>query len=314
MISLVVTVLNEEQSILDLLKSISSQTKRPDEVIIVDGGSNDGTFEQLKKFKQKSKLKLRLFREKLNRPKGRNFGIDKAKGPIIAITDAGCILDKRWVSEIVKPFKDEEVEVVSGYYKAKGGNTFEKCVAVYTLVMPDRIDAKNFLPSARSMAIRKYVWMKIGGFPNNFPFNEDYVFANKLKKYGSKFFFTRRAIVYWKPRENLLKALLMFYYFALGDSMSGILRPKVLLIYIRYFFFLWILAISYVLSPVFMLKIFSYILLMYIIWAVWKNYKYVQRQGAFIFLPLLQILSDLTIILGTSVGFFKGVWDTKDRL
>lgn len=316
MISLAITVFNEEKTIEELLKSILSQTKKPDEVIIVDGNSTDRTFEKIKRFKEKyhKRILLKLFRKSANRPEGRNFAIDKSRGSVIAITDAGCILDRNWLKEITKPFTDQSVDVVSGYYKALNSSVFEKCVAAYTLVMPDKVDFEKFLPSARSMGIRKNVWKRAGGFPRNFPLNEDYVFAKKLKRHGFKFHFTKKAIVFWKPRENILKTFLMFYYFAKGDAMAGILRPKVFLIFARYIFVLWVLIISLSLSLSFMLQVIFYILIVYISWSIWKNYRYIQNSLALIYLPLLQFTSDLAVITGTSFGFFNVLWDTRHKL
>lgn len=314
-VSLAITVFNEEESIVSLLESIMHQIKRPDEVIIVDGGSNDTTVERIKEFINRfdKKRVIKLFKKKCNRPEGRNLAIAKAKFAIIAITDAGCILHRKWLKEITDPFKDKNTDIVSGYYKTLKASTFEQAVAAYTLVMPDKIDPKQFLPSARSMAIRKIVWKKAGGFPIEFPLNEDYVFARKLKRLGKQFSFTKKAIVYWKPRENILKAFLMFFYFSTGDSMAGILRPKVFLIFVRYVLVLWLLVISFYFSFSFMLRIISYILLAYVLWSIWKNYKYVRRREAFIFLPILQFTSDIAVILGTSFGFFKSLWDTQKR-
>lgn len=295
-VSIVVTVLNEEESIIRLLESIFYQTKKPDEVVIVDGGSKDKTVRLIKEFKN-----IRLVELKgANRPRGRNVGIKMTKNEIIAITDGGCVLDKNWLEEIISPFKDPKVEIVSGYYRVQAKSVFGKCVGVYTLVMPDRINTREFLPSTRSMAFRKNVWKEAGGFPEKFSLNEDYVFAQILKKTGKKFYFTKRAIVYWKPRENLKKAFLMFYYFAKGDAQASVLRLKVILIFIRYFIGATLFVYAFKHPGLFAI---CYLLVAsYILWAIFKNYKYVKHWQAAFFLPLLQFTSDIAIIIGTIRG------------
>ena len=45
--SLVITIRNEEKSIEGLLDSILNQTKQPDQIVIVDGGSTDGTINKI---------------------------------------------------------------------------------------------------------------------------------------------------------------------------------------------------------------------------------------------------------------------------
>jgi glycosyltransferase involved in cell wall biosynthesis len=57
-VSLVTTVLNEEKTIEKFLDSVISQTRKPEEVVIVDGGSTDETLEKVQKFKS-SKVQSR---------------------------------------------------------------------------------------------------------------------------------------------------------------------------------------------------------------------------------------------------------------
>lgn len=306
-VSIVITVLNEQNSTSHLLQSLLLQTKKPNEIIIVDGGSSDKTVAELKtqKAKLKSKIKnLRILIKPGNRAVGRNFGIESAKNEFIAITDAGCILDKHWLANITKPFKDESVDVVAGYYRGLPENIFEKCLVPYVLVMPDRIEPEKFLPASRSLAFKKSIWEKVGGFPENYSYNEDYIFAKKLKKIGVKIVFVKDAVVGWMPRKNIVEAFMMFFKFALGDAQARIFRPKMLLILLRYFVGLVLLLIFLKTYSYLILHTLYLLLMFYISWAIIKNYKYVRHWQAFVFLPLLQFTSDLAVISGTISGLF----------
>src|SRR5581483_2171169 len=198
-VSFICTVFNEENTLLKLLDSLLLQTKVPDETIIVDGDSKDKTFDLLKQAstsKIYKKLNIRFFKIKGNRSIGRNLAIQNAKYPIIVCSDAGCILDKNWCSKITSPFEEEKIDVVAGYYRGKTDSLFQKAQLPYVFVMENKLNSKTFLPSSRSMAFTKKIWHKIGGFPKEFSHNEDYVFANRLKKSGAKITFVKEAIVY----------------------------------------------------------------------------------------------------------------------
>ena len=114
-VSLITTVLNEENSIEKFLKSVIQQTKKPNEFIIVDGGSTDNTYEIIKKYAKKYNW-IKVFRVNgASVGMGRNIAIQKARNKIIACTDAGCILDRKWLEKITKPFqKNKGIDVVVG--------------------------------------------------------------------------------------------------------------------------------------------------------------------------------------------------------
>lgn len=300
-ISLVTTVLNEEKTIDQFLDSVANQSLLPDEVIIVDGGSVDWTVEKIQRKKIKD-LNLKIIIEHgANRAKGRNEGVKNATGEIIAFTDAGCILDKDWLREITKPFSDPKINVVAGYYRGLAKNVFEKCVIPYALVMPDKINPQNFYPASRSMAIRRQTFLELGGFPEEFSDNEDYVFAHKISQKGIKSYFVNSAIVNWLPRSNLKSFYNMIFRFARGDAKAGLRKNKIISIFGRYVIFLLLLSFSFK-NPISQ-KLLLFLILTYLLWSVFKNYRYVKQPEAFFLLPILQICSDLAFIMGTIAGF-----------
>ena len=320
--TLIATVYNEKKTIQRFLDSILEQSVLPKEVVITDGGSSDGTVAILSShvsvFKQKH-ISLVVKIKRGNRSVGRNEAIRLAKHEVILITDAGCDLDKNWVREVTKPFKVEtkgadgtnetrEVEVVAGYYAGKAKTVFEKSLIPYVLVMPDRVDPDTFLPATRSMAIRKKVFEKAGGFDEKYSHNEDYVFAHHLKDMGAKIVFQKSAIVYWYPRSGVNDAYHMFWRFAYGDAESGILRRKVVLLFSRYMV-AGSLIVVYLLFRQSAIGLCILIAAVgYFAWSIAKNYRYVLDLQAFFYLPLLQIISDIAVISGTIQGGVKSRW------
>lgn len=307
-ISFIATVFNEEKQIEQFLKSIAVQTKTPDEIIIVDGRSTDATAPIISNFQSlisNKKVMFKFITKKGNRSVGRNEAIKRASGDIILCSDAGCILDKNWVKHILEPFKDKGVDVVAGYYKGIGKTLFQKCLIPYVLVMEDRVNPNTFLPATRSVAFKKSIWKKAGMFNERLSHNEDYEFARRLRKIGAHIVFKKNAIVSWIPRQNLLAAFNMFFRFAYGDAEAGIIRPKVLLLFVRFLIVFLLLAHYIVFKQYVMFNTLCVMLGIYSIWSVIKNYRYVNQLGAFILLPILQITSDIAVILGSVFGLVK---------
>lgn len=306
-LSLVVTVLNEKNTIGKLIRSIAIQTKLPYEVIFVDGGSSDRTAQIiLQESKKNLSLKIKLIKKKGNRSIGRNEGIRKAKGNIILSTDSGCTLDKNWVKNIIKPFRKKNVDVVAGYYRGAYKNIFQKSLIPYVLVMEDKI-GNEFLPSTRSMAFRKSIWEKLGGFDEKLSHNEDYAFAIELKKLGCKIKFEKKAVVLWFPRSNLSESFIMFFRFAFGDIQANIIRTKVIFVFLRYIPAAYLFLLNFIMRSYSLTILTVLLITSYVLWSIYKNYKYVSSYKSFLYLPLLQFTSDIAILMGTTVGVIRAI-------
>ncbi len=307
-ISFITTIFNEEKTIGVFLDSLFSQSRLPDEVIIVDGGSTDASVEKVKIYGSKIKKKKVRFEVSIkhgNRSVGRNEAIKNTTGDIIVCSDSGNILDKDWIKNITKPFKDNSINVVAGYYKAKPRNIFQKCLLPFVFVMPDKVDPDNFLPATRSVAFTKKMWKKVGGFDERFSHNEDYVFANKLKEMKAKIVFAKDAIVYWLPRNTFKEAFVMFFRFAFGDAESGMWRTNVQLLFARYFLGLYFIFLSFLYRSLVPIGIVLLFFILYVIWSIKKNFKYVKHKKAYVILPLLQFTADFAVLSGTTCGLLK---------
>lgn len=305
-VSFVTTVKNEEQTITQFLKSVEQQSKKPDEIIIVDGGSTDGTLKLIKEQIER-RSNVVFLRKVGNRAVGRNEAIKRASEEIIAVSDVGCTLDKDWLKNITAPFKDADVSVVSGYYKPVTKSAFERCLAAYTCVMPDRVDPQTFLPSSRSIAFRKKVWRAIGGYPQHLDTCEDLVFANRAREEGLKFHFQRNAIVLWPQRKNILKAFWQFFSYAKGDGEARYVRAQTPFLMLRVFVATTlIIALAIARQPAFLI-LFSLLLTLYVSFSIVKNYRYVKRWEGFFILPLIQFTADVAVVLGMIAGLLKSL-------
>jgi glycosyltransferase involved in cell wall biosynthesis len=310
--SFISTCFNEGENVSILLDSLLEQAKLPNEIIIVDAKSTDQTFSEIEKFKKifnkkYPKIKFQLFQKEGNRSVGRNLAIKKSTGQIIAVSDFGCILDKKWLENLTKPFQKKDIDAVAGFYKAKTSSVFEKCLATYTCVMEERLD-NNFLPSSRSVAFKKAAWDKIGGYPENLDTCEDLVFARNLKKAGFNFVVLKKAIVYWPQKKNIWQAFFQFFNYAKGDGQALYIRKTTPFLFLRYLAGFVLIFLFILLKQTFLLITVFWLLFFYFIWSINKNYKYVNSWMSFVYLPLLQVVSDVAVIIGMSFGTIKRIF------
>ena len=149
-------------------------TAAPDEVVIVDGGSADGTVEVLRSFTRRLPLRI-LVEPGCSISAGRNRGVEVASCDLIAVTDAGVRLASSWLEEIVAPLilGEAEVTVLSLRIHARSSS---RAWEPTTLPQVGEIDPDRFLPSSRSVAFTKPTWEHVGGYPEWLDYCEDLVF------------------------------------------------------------------------------------------------------------------------------------------
>ena len=168
-ISLIATVLNAEEHIGAFLASIAAQTRRPDEIVIVDGGSTDGTVAALR-----AADGLTLLEEPgANISRGRNVAIAHAAHDVVAVADADCVYGPGWLAALVAPIEDG-ADVSMGWTEPIVDSVLAACVSSLGLPLsPDEVDPATFMPSARSVAYRRDALEAVGGYPEWLAIGED---------------------------------------------------------------------------------------------------------------------------------------------
>lgn len=321
-VSLIVTVKNEQHSVGRLLDSILSQRRLPDEVVLADGGSTDSTLPIARSFMDRLPLRV-LSVPGANISEGRNAAIRESTGDIIAVTDAGVVLDKLWLEELVKPFEGQEVvdnpspvDVVCGFFRSHPHGVFETALGATTLPAIEEVLPEHFLPSSRSVAFSKRSWFAVGGYPEWLDYCEDLVFDIGLKRRQFNFRFAPGAIVYFRPRSSLKSFFKQYYHYARGDGKAGLWRKRHIIRYGTYvstallashamyrrqpwlFLFPIVGAALYVRRPYLRLS------------SDWGELAPHQKVSAVLSVPVIRFVGDIAKMLGYPVGLW---WRLTNR-
>jgi glycosyltransferase involved in cell wall biosynthesis len=235
-VSVIATVLNEGPTIRRLLDSLAAQTRTPDEVIIVDGGSSDDTVSVLQMYGDEGCLPLRVLVEPgANISRGRNVAIAAASAEVIASTDAGVRLAPEWLAELIAPFKAADPpQVVAGFFVPDPETVFEVAMGATVLPALEDIDSDHFLPSSRSIAFTRLAWEAAGGYPEWLDYCEDLIFDFRLRALFHSFVFAPRAVVYFRPRRSLRSFYEQYYLYARGDGKADLWRKRHAIRYFTY--------------------------------------------------------------------------------
>lgn len=244
--SLIMTVLNEAKSLPTLLDSIAAQTVWPDEVVICDGGSRDGTLDLLR---AETRFPLRVIEAPgANISRGRNLAIAAATHEIIAVTDAGVRLDAHWLERLGEAWgvgrgawsdsshasRSTLHETAAGFFLPDPHTTFEIAMSATVLPALREIKPETFLPSSRSVAFRKTAWQAVGGYPEWLDYCEDLIFDLNLRAHCGPFAFAPAAIVYFRPRGSLRSFYKQYYLYARGDGKAQLFFKRHMIRYATY--------------------------------------------------------------------------------
>lgn len=186
-ISVIIPVRNEAGKIEQCLEAVFAQSLKPYEVIVVDGGSNDGTVERAKKFPVKV-----FYEDYHNRAGGCQVGVKNAEGEYVAFTDADCIPDRDWLANLIKEFATGIIGV-GGRYEDVGEGLWSRSINL-TFTTPlsgaksrwaERKVVENLSVCGANGMCRREDIQRVGGFNVTLSGAEDLELSNRLSKLGS---------------------------------------------------------------------------------------------------------------------------------
>jgi glycosyltransferase involved in cell wall biosynthesis len=216
-VSLIATVLDAGNRAGAFLESVSRQMRPPDEVVVVDGGSVDGTVDVLR-----SADGVTLLEEPgANIARGRNVAIAAATHEVIAVSDADCVLDPRWLERLLEPL-EAGADVAMGFYRPIAKTFLQRAMACVNLPDADELDEATFMPSGRSVAFRRGAIDRAGGYPEWLDIGEDMYVDHRFRELGLDMRLVPDAIVDWPLRDSLGATWRQYFRYARGDAIAGL--------------------------------------------------------------------------------------------
>jgi glycosyltransferase involved in cell wall biosynthesis len=208
LISIVVTVRNEERNLPALLESLLRQDP-PFEIIVVDAFSTDRTWEILVQAASHHPDRIRVFQRPGHRGEGRNQGSREARGTFLAFTDGDCIADSRWL-RVLRSHLAPGV-VVAGETRTLGEPAYAALerVELYMGGMDVTYPSCN-------LAYPRELFERLGGFDPRFITAEDIDLNLRAVRAGALIRYAPEALIYHHARPTLARFLLQAFWNGYG--------------------------------------------------------------------------------------------------
>jgi GT2 family glycosyltransferase len=205
--SVIIPVRNSAKTLGRCLDALAAQTGVPmgPEIIAVDDASTDGTREVA----QAHVVRLLTLPVQQGPAAARNSGAAEAQGEVLLFLDADCQAAPDWCQEMLRPLSASDVCAVYGAYRSRQ----TACVARLAQAEFDERYARlarrqsiDFM-ATHAAAIRRAVFLQVGGFRTDLRGNEDVELAFRLTRQGYRIAFAPQAVVYHDHPAALLSYL-----------------------------------------------------------------------------------------------------------
>ena len=215
--SIIVPVYNRPDEVDELLESLSNQTLKDFEVIIVEDGSVNPCKDVCDKYA--GILALHYYAKENSGPgQSRNYGVERAKGEYVIILDSDVVLPTGYLKAIDDELRQNPSEAFGGPDAAHESFTPVQKAISYSMtsffttggIRGGKAKLDKFYPRSFNMGIRRDVYLKLGGF-SKMRFGEDIDFSYRIVEAGFKPRLLPEAWVWHKRRTDFKKFFRQVY-------------------------------------------------------------------------------------------------------
>jgi glycosyltransferase involved in cell wall biosynthesis len=229
--SIIIPVYNRPQEIDELLVSLTLQSIKDFEVIVVEDGSSISCEFIIEKYRDR--LNLQYFFKKNSGPgPSRNFGYERARGKYFIVFDSDCIIPQNYFEAVERALTEFSWDAWGGPDKAHENFTPIQRAMGYTMssvlttggIRGAKKSVGQFQPRSFNMGISKEVFEITHGFAFD-RFAEDIEFSIRMKELGFKVGLVPDAFVFHKRRTDFLQFFKQVFNFGKGRVLVGNMHP-----------------------------------------------------------------------------------------
>lgn len=227
--SVIIPVYNRIDEVKDLLDSLSKQTLKNFEVIIVEDGSTL-PCEEVVKAAEGVDVSY-YYKENEGRSIARNYGIARARGDYFVFFDSDCVIPPDYFKTLTRELDRNPLDCFGGPDAAHESFTTTQKAINFAMtsflttggIRGGKMSMEKFVPRSFNTGYSRRVYETVGGFREMF--SEDIDMSTRIKKAGFSTGLIRDAYVYHKRRVDFRKFLRQVYVFGMSRITLKLLYP-----------------------------------------------------------------------------------------
>ncbi|MDR0834962.1 MAG: glycosyltransferase [Tannerella sp.] len=208
--SIIVPIYNRPDEAAELLESLSIQTYKNFELVLIEDGSTKPCSTEVEKYASRLNINY-IVKENTGRSDTRNTGMRAAKGDYFVFFDSDCIIPAHYFEKLNNCLKDDYADCFGGPDKEHPTFTTMQKAVNYAMtsflttggIRGGKVNLEKFKPRTFNMGFSRAVYEKIGGFKDMYGEDIDLSIRIKIAGFTTKLY--REAFVFHKRRVNLKK-------------------------------------------------------------------------------------------------------------
>lgn len=271
--SVIVPVYNRIDEVSDLLESLSRQSVKNFEVVIVEDGSSEPCREVAEK---DLGIDVKYFyKENEGRSIARNYGMERAAGDYFIFFDSDCVIPPDYFATLARELDKAPTDCFGGPDSAHESFTSTQKAINFAMtsflttggIRGGKVSLEKFVPRTFNMGFSRQVYDRVGGFREMF--SEDIDMSTRIRNAGFGVALIRPAFVYHKRRVDFRKFLRQVYVFGMSRITLKLLYPGSLKLVhalpaVAVLIGLALLVLSVAVSPWFLLPLGLYLAAIFI--------------------------------------------------
>ena len=228
--SIIVPVYNRPQEVQELVESLSEQTDKDFELVIVEDGSTV-PCEDICKTKNDD-LKIKYYhKSNEGRSIARNYGMERADGDFFIFVDSDCILPPDYIERLKESLKENPTDCFGGPDAAHESFSDVQKAINFSMtsflttggIRGGKKSMEKFTPRTFNMGFRRGVYDDVGGFREMF--SEDIDMSTRIKNAGHKILLYPDVKVFHKRRVDFKKFWRQVHVFGMSRITLQLLYP-----------------------------------------------------------------------------------------
>lgn len=229
--SIIIPLFNRPAEIRELLDSLTQQTYKQFEVVVVEDGSTEKSEDVVASFRDRLTVKY-FFKENSGPGLSRNYGAERATGDYFIFLDSDCLVPEAYLQEIENELSALPVDAFGGPDRAHESFTDQQKAINYSMtsilttggIRGKKKSMEKFHPRSFNMGFSRRVFEVTGGF-SGMRFGEDIDMSIRIMEAGFQTRLFPEAYVYHKRRTSWKKFFKQIYNSGIARINLYLLHP-----------------------------------------------------------------------------------------